>query len=171
MAKSDAEHTVDPASSVDCGSLFDPESGLASETLLRFLVRQRVTAARERLGQLWVAVVTARGTGGVPGAPSPALVGEVLVAALADANVVARLDDGRYAVLFDNVKERVALTMLSELPATVEGRCPQTVVHAGLAAYPQHGFDADELLVEAGDALIEAQTWPIARIEVAPVPR
>jgi hypothetical protein len=147
------------------GPLFDPESGLASDSLIRFIVSQRIDAARERCDELWVAVLSVRA-----GGESPATIGQLLGDALDDADAIGRLVDGRYLALFDQRQERAVLAATTHLRSLAEERLPGTVLHAGVASYPRHGFNLDEVLIAAATALAEAQSWPIHRVEVAPAP-
>lgn len=152
------------------GPLFDPESGLASESFIRFLVAERVRVARPRLAEVWVALVTARGADAAQlAAPRIALV-EALGQGLDDADAVGRLVDGRVLALFDDVRERAVLEALANLRAVSTMRYPKSILHAGVAAYPRHGYDVDELIAAAGHALVEAQRWPIHRVEIAHTP-
>ena len=171
MAIDDVKATPAPAGTADV--LFDGESGLVREALLRLLVDQRIGAIRThgRLDEVWVAVAAVRDAS--PGSTNthPALVGDALTAALPDADLVGRLDDGRYVILFDRGREQSTLARLAAVRPAVEERCGAAVVHMGAAAYPQHGFAVDELLAAATVALGDAQAWPISRTEVAPLGR
>ncbi len=157
--------------------LFDPESGLASDAFVRFALRQRIAAASRRGSEVWVAVMAAAPgeataeLGGVPPDPAPAVVGEVLASVGGRADVLGRLSDGHFLLLFDGATEVEVLQALAPLGALSAAQGGADLrLHGGVAAFPRHARSADGVIGAASAALAEARRWPLHRVEVAPQP-
>lgn len=149
----------------------DTETGLFNEEFFRVTLESRVAVARRQLRP--VAVVLTQVVHGVKeGSPeaSPAPpVAEAVRQTLRDADSACRLSDGRFAFILEDTAESGAVWTVERVRRALAGTCPGQTLWAGIACYPAHAFDADELLERAGVALVAAQEWRQDRIEVASV--
>lgn len=147
----------------------DPETGLFNQEFFRVALDSRVSAARRQLRP--VAVVLAQVAGGVregsPQATPAPVVAEAVRVTLRDADTACRLDDGRFALILEDTPENGAVWTVERVRRALAGAHPGQTLWAGIACYPAHAFDADELLERAGIALVAAQEWRQDRIEVA----
>jgi two-component system cell cycle response regulator len=153
----------------DGTALVDPTTGLFNEAFFRVTLNSRVSAARRHLRP--VAVVLLQVAGGVKeGAATltePAVVASAIHATLRDADTACRLRDGRYAFVLEDTPENGAVWTVERVRRALATDHPGQTLWAGIACYPAHAFDADELLDRAGQALTAAQEWHQDRIEVA----
>jgi two-component system cell cycle response regulator len=150
-------------------ALVDPTTGLFNEAFFRVTLNSRVSAARRHLRP--VAVVLLQVAGGVKEGSAtltePAVVASAIHATLRDADTACRLRDGRYAFVLEDTPENGAVWTVERLRRALATDHPGQTLWAGIACYPAHAFDADELLDRAGQALTTAQEWHQDRIEVA----
>ena len=157
----------DPSASA--AELCDPETGLFGEAYFIVTVEQRISAARRHLRPVSVSVVdiVADPTASDPAAIDPFAVTEALAETLRDADTACRLDDGRFAVILEDTPENGAIWTIERLRRCLAERVEQSTLWAGVACYPAHGFDSNEILSQAEIALAAARDWPQDRIEVA----
>jgi GGDEF domain-containing protein len=105
--------------------------------------------------------------GGEPSAVDPALVAAKVRETLREADTACRLDDGRYALLLEDTPENGAVWTVERVRRSLATAQRGLTLWAGIACYPAHAFDADELLSRASSALDAARQWRQDRIEVA----
>ena len=151
------------------GELSDAETGLFGEAYFLVTVEQRISAARRHLRPVSIAVVdvVVDPTVKEPADIDPLLVTEALAETLRDADTACRLDDGRFAVILEDTPENGAIWTIERLRRGLAERVDQSTLWAGIACYPAHGFDSNEILGQAEVALGSARDWPQDRIEVA----
>jgi GGDEF domain-containing protein len=159
--------------------LTDTVTGLFSEAYFHVALDARVTAARRQLRPVSVALVevvepagTAREPAGEAGrrrAADPCQVSAAIAGTLRDADTACRMDDGAYALLLEDTPEDGALWTVERLRRRLTQEHPDRIVRAGIACYPAHGLQPDEVLARAVDALESARDWPQDRIEIAGV--
>lgn len=149
--------------------LTDPTTGLYGESYFMVCVEQRISAARRHLRPVAIGLVevvvdpTARPSDHL----DPLIVTEALAATLRDADTACRLTDGRFAVILEDTPENGAIWTMERLRRHLGETARTCTLWAGLSCYPAHGFDTDEILAQAEEALVAARDWPQDRIEVA----
>lgn len=151
-------------------AITDAESGLLNETYLRAALVGRVHNARRHLRPLAYCIVhvgrdpeTSTGP-----EPAPARVATILDDTLRDADTSCRLTDGRFALLLEDTPTDGAVWTIERLRRNLADELPEATLWAGVATYPAHATDSDELAATARDALARSLEWPRSRIEVAP---
>jgi len=145
-------------------------SGLLDEHFVRSTLRNRLTVARRALRPLAVvcfeALETDRGRPTVPVAADE--VAAILKRTLREADVAAHAGAGTFACILEDTGEDGAVWTAERVRRKLvdDGRTRR--FHAGVAAYPAHGLEAEELEAAARAALAAARDWSTDRIEVAP---
>lgn len=143
------------------GTGVDPITGLLDSSLLEPLLLQRVAAARRQLHP--VSLVLAR-IDGIDRLSTKdrenaltALSG-VLTQTLREADGAFRADDVTVAALLENTSESGAVWATERLRGLLHSSpsCAGITVSAGVACYPSHALDADELILRAAHALDDA---------------
>ena len=159
---------------VEAESLKDPVSGLARWAFLPIGCRSQsgvgapdaetgcVGDVRNRRFRFFRAVSTGPRRQGLT---------RVMQNTLRDSDTICMLRDGVLAAVLDDTSETGAVwaadrirRSLLETPA-----CEVVTVSAGLACYPSHAMDADDLMNEAERALHTARSLGPGRIEVATI--
>lgn len=150
----------------------DAETGLFNNAFFAVTLDKRVAAARRGLRPLSLALLEPV-TGLDRSQPSPEVdrpVADCLVHTLRDSDIACRLDGGLIALILEDTPESGAVWTVERVRRRLaEGR-ESVSLRAGVACYPAHAFDADELLAAAHTALHSARDWHQDRIEVALVP-
>lgn len=141
--------------------LRDETTGLLSEAYLRVALPNRVATARRVLRPISVAVLA------VGSERAVTAVSYALQDALRESDTVCRLDDGRFVVLLEDTPEDGAVWTLERTRRLLVEHGEQGVLWAGVASYPAHALEPDDLLAAAEAALAAARQWPTSRIEVA----
>lgn len=158
------------------GPLVDPvidrASGLFNERFFVATLEKRVSAARRGLRPLGLTLleVVVDMSSGRPRPCDPDVVTEALHDTLREADTIARLDDGRFAVLLEDTPENGAIWTIERVRRRLGQSHPGHTVWAGLSCYPAHAFDHEQLMVQARAALTAAKEWQQDRIEVALTP-
>jgi GGDEF domain-containing protein len=143
-------------------SIRDEASGLFSEAFLRAVLPARVAASRRGLHQLGLVLIEIRdGTG--------AEAAEVLTRTVRDSDLSFRLDDGRYALLLEETPVHGCARTAERVREGIDVAMPGALLWAGVACYPAHAFDADEVRAAAERALATARQGAAGTVEVAPV--
>jgi diguanylate cyclase (GGDEF)-like protein len=153
--------------SPDYDGVTDPETGLFNEPFFMCTLDKRVSTARRGLRPLasvLVEVVTDLEKGDRPPAK---LVAGAIVDTLRDADTACRLDDGTFAMVLEDTPENGAVWTVERLRRCLGERVPGATLWAGVACYPAHAFDAEQILTRATSALKLAHEWRQDRIEVA----
>ena len=145
----------------------DPSSGLFSQAFLLALLPTRVATARRSLRQLGLVLVELAPTEGA--AVDLDEVGELVRRTLRDSDIAARLDDGRLAMLLEFTPVHGCVVVAERVARKLTERLTDLSCWAGVACYPAHAIDDQELLVAAADALAGASEGPSGTVAVAPV--
>lgn len=149
--------------------LVDPVTALYSESYLLVALDARIAAARRRLrpvSVVMVEVVEGLATGR-PAACDPKIVADAVRTTLREADTASRMNDGRYALVLEDTPETGAIWTIERLRNCLLEEHRGLTIWAGVACYPAHAFNLDEILVQATTALETAKEWRQDRIEVA----
>jgi len=142
--------------------LYDDESGLFSGSYFRHTLNQRVATARRHLHPMSIALVRP-----LEAVPLKRAV-EAVLATVRESDTACRLEDGTFALILEDTPENGAVWTVERLrQAIVELTGTDVSLWAGVACYPAHSLEADDLLSRAESALDAACEWPQHRIEVA----
>lgn len=158
--------------SADLNRVTDRETGLFNTAYFAVTLDKRVCAARRGLRPLALALLEPV-TGLSDDVPSPALgaaVTDGLMETLRDSDIACRLDTGLVAVILEDTPENGAVWTVERIRRRLAAAGGDVTLRAGIACYPAHAFDADQLLAAALDALGSARDWRQDRIEVAALP-
>ena len=160
---------VPPLTPEEAEALIDPVTGLYGERYFAVTLASRVAAARRHLRP--VAVVLVEVASGVKeGATSVAdatLVSEHVTATLREADTACHLDRDRFGLVLEDTPENGAVWTVERVRRALNVERKDLTLWAGVACYPAHAFDADDLLSRASAALEAAKEWRQDRIEVA----
>jgi diguanylate cyclase (GGDEF)-like protein len=142
-------------------------TGLFNEKYFRATIDTRVLAAKRHLRPVSVALI-AVSAGSDRHVPADMVkVSQAIRTTLRDSDIACHLDDGRYAFILEDTPEDGAVWTLERLRRCLNEADADMVQWAGIACYPAHAFNSQELLTKAEEALGTASEWPQARIEVA----
>lgn len=146
----------------------DPETGVFTQIFFDASLGKRISAARRGLRPLTVAMVEVVERVGQPDvtqtAPRP--IAEILTDTLREADTVARMDSGVFAVLLEDTPENGAIWTLERIRRKISEDLPGCTVRAGMSCYPAYAFDAAQLVDQSLAALDAAREWRQDRIEV-----
>ena len=144
----------------------DPETGLLGEAYFTITLDSRVAAAKRHLRPVAVVLVEVADLEGGP--VDVAAVAGQLVGTLRAADIACRLDDGCcFGILLEDTPENGAVWSVERFRRAMAASAGSTILRAGIACYPAHAFDAEELRSRASEAL-DAVLAPLpGRIEVA----
>ncbi|QYG94971.1 diguanylate cyclase [Iamia sp. SCSIO 61187] len=159
-------------SAADLTRVTDVETGLFNTAFFAVTLDKRVSAARRGLRPLALALLEPV-TGVADDDPSPAVgrpVADCLVETLRDSDIACRLDAGLVAVILEDTPENGAVWTVERVRRRLAASAGGVTLRAGIACYPAHAFDAEELFGAAQDALVAARDWRQDRIEVALLP-
>jgi diguanylate cyclase (GGDEF)-like protein len=148
-------------SAVGNRSVVDPETGLPDQRYFMLALDGRVAAARRHLWPMTLVLVDlAIGTasGEEPG-PAPTLhaFADLIRRTLRESDIVCRMPGNRFALMLDDTAEEGGVWTAERLQiglARDPGRV--TRLSAGVASYPTHAMQADEILRQARAALSRA---------------
>jgi diguanylate cyclase (GGDEF)-like protein len=149
--------------------LTDAATGLFSEGYFKVALDARLSAARRHLRPVAVVLMdVVDGLGdGLPRPTTPTAVAEGINETVRDADTACRMKDGRFGLVLEDTPENGAIWTIERIRRHLAERHPGQTVWAGVACYPAHAFDAEEILKQAEDALTAAREWRQDRIEVA----
>jgi diguanylate cyclase (GGDEF)-like protein len=149
--------------------LTDTATGLFSEGYFRVALDARLSAARRHLRPVAVVLMdVVDGLGdGLPRPTAPTAVAEGINETVRDADTACRMKDGRFGLVLEDTPENGAIWTIERVRRHLAERLPGQTLWAGVACYPAHAFDAQEILTQAEDALTAAREWRQDRIEVA----
>lgn len=148
--------------------ILDPETGVFTQVFFDASLGKRISAARRGLRPLTVAMVEVVEEVGLPTvhqtAPKP--VADILTETLREADTVARMDSGIFAVLLEDTPENGAIWTLERIRRRVSEELQGCTLRAGMSCYPAYAFDASRLVEQSLAALEAAREWRQDRIEV-----
>jgi GGDEF domain-containing protein len=155
--------------STQADSLTDDSTGLYNEGYFTVALDARLAVARRNLKPVAVVLleVIEGLRSGRPRPADPARVAVSIAATIREADTACRLLDGGYALVLEDTAENGAIWTVERIRRHLAGGAPGLTLWAGVACYPAHGFDTDEVLDRADMALDAAREWRQDRIEVA----
>lgn len=163
-----SEHADDDETSAGAAvdEIADPETGLPGERFFDVTLTSRVAAAKRHLRPVAVVLLEVADTAGAPVDATP--VAAELTATLREADIACRLPgEACFGMLLEDTSENGAVWTVERFRRATSVRSGTRILRAGIACYPAHAFDADELLARASEALEAARQWRQDRIEVA----
>jgi diguanylate cyclase (GGDEF)-like protein len=161
--------TVDADHRGEAEHLTDAATGLFSEGYFKVALDARLSAARRHLRPVAVVLMDVVDglADGLPRPTAPTAVAEGINETVRDADTACRMKDGRFGLVLEDTPENGAIWTIERVRRHLADRHPGQTVWAGVACYPAHAFDADEILRQAEAALVAAREWRQDRIEVA----
>lgn len=153
----------------EADALTDPATGLYTENYLMVALDARIAAARRRLRPVALALVevVADLATGEPSPGDAIDVSAAIRATIRAADTASRLGDGRYAIVLEDTPENGAIWTIERLRSALVSQHANYTVWAGVACYPSHAFNVEEIVEQATSALNQAREWRQDRIEVA----
>lgn len=148
-------------------------SGLLGAEFVSTTLRGRLGVARRALRPLSVVCFEAYETGadGSLRAPVPIdTVATVLRRTLRDADISGHLDDAVFVCILEDTGEDGAVWTAERVRRNLLEGGGTRRFRAGVASYPSHGLESEELEAKARTALVAARDWSTDRIEVAGTP-
>jgi GGDEF domain-containing protein len=166
--------TAPPSPLLDASSntLTDESTGLFSQEYFDVALDARLSAARRHLRPVAVVLIEVV-EGLADGTPRPARphsVAESISTTIRDADTACRMTDGRFGLVLEDTPENGAIWTVERIRRHLAGVSTGLTLWAGVACYPAHGFNTDEILDRADNALDIAREWRQDRIEVATAP-
>jgi len=143
----------------------EQDTGLFSEAYLHSFLPTRVAAARRGLRPLGLAVIDVDADD-----VDPVTVAGAITYTLRDSDTPCRLDDGRYALILEDTPLGGSHKAIERVRELLDERVPGSRHWAGVACYPAHAFQEDELLDQAERALELAHQNDDGGLEVAQPP-
>ncbi len=101
------------------------------------------------------------------GPASPSVVADAVSNTLRDSDIACRMDNGTFAVILEDTPENGAVWTVERIRRNLVSAAGHHTLWAGVACYPAHAFDGQELLTQVHQALEAAKAWNQDRIEVA----
>jgi len=142
------------------------QGGLLSAEYFEVAVRNRVTTARRFLKPVAVVRLQIVAKAGTTASDRDRLVAVAIHDTLRECDTACVMNETDIALVLEDTPENGAVWVVERVRRALEDQLP-THVWAGIACYPTHAMDADELLSQANAALERARDWPQDRIEVA----
>jgi two-component system cell cycle response regulator len=150
-------------------SLTDAITGLYSEGWFTVVLDATITEARRTLTPVAVVLldVVAGLQDGTPHPAEPRRVANAITSTIRDTDTACRLMDGSFALVLEDTDDNGAIWTVERVRRHLAAGSPGLTLWAGVACYPAHGFEVEELLDRADHALDAAREWRQDRIEVA----
>jgi diguanylate cyclase (GGDEF)-like protein len=167
-----AEVTIDLRSTVSRLSTDDPVTGLLDRTHFRVTLSQQVASARRHLQPLSLVVIELDGFERArPERRDQALqvLGAALRRTLRECDTACRYGDTAVAALLEDTPESGAAAAAERVRRAVTGSPTgrSFTISAGIACYPSHALDAQDLLHRSVQALATARAAGRDRVEIA----
>lgn len=151
--------------------LLDEATGLLDGRYFEPALQSRVAAARRLLRPVTVVLLQLdrdRRVGADERDASTGAFAVVLRQTLREADTACRIDDARFGLILEDTPEGGGVWAAERIRAGfARGGGPVQLLSAGVAAYPSHALDADELLERAERALTRARASGRGQVEVA----
>ncbi len=154
-----------PVAATGAALLNDPESGLRSEAYLRVALESRLASARRHLRPVALALMAT--TEESDGGDAVRQMTESLLETIRDSDIACRMNEGIFAVILEDTPENGAVWTVERVRRNLVSHFGHHTLWAGVACYPAHALEADELLTQSQIALLAAKEWNQDRIEVA----
>ena len=160
----------EPADAMAAGAVRDPETGLLGEHYFELALEHRIAAARRQLQPVALLLLTLDADGTTEQGQHDVIVAfaDILRDTLRESDTVCRIGVGSFAVVLEDTSEAGAVWAAERLrTALVRQRDAMVRLAAGVAAYPTHALEADQVLVRGKAALESARASGSSRVEVA----
>jgi GGDEF domain-containing protein len=141
-------------------ALRDADTGLLNEAYLRAALPNRVATARRALRPLSIGLMCVD-----PDAATQTTY--ALLDTLRESDTACRMDDGSFAVLLEDTPDTGAAWTIERVRRLLSEQGIDSPLWAGVASYPAHALEAEDLMRLAILALHDAQLWESSRIEIA----
>jgi len=160
----------EPADAIAAGAVRDPETGLLGEHYFELALEHRIAAARRQLQPVALLLLTLDAEGTTEQGRHDVIIAfaDILRDTLRESDTVCRIGAGSFAVVLEDTSEAGAVWAAERLrTALVRQRDALVRLAAGVAAYPTHALEADQVLQRAKGALESARASGSSRVEVA----
>jgi len=160
----------EPAEAVAAGAVRDPETGLLGEHYFETALEHRIAAARRQLQPVALLLLTIDADGTNEQGRHDVIIAfaDILRDTLRESDTVCRLGAASFGVILEDTSEAGGVWAAERLrTALVRQRDALVRLAAGVAAYPTHALEADDVLQRARGALESARASGSSRVEVA----
>ncbi len=173
IANSESATDATAASIVDTHR--DSESGLLSHSFFPVYLDQRITAARRTLRPVSLVIFTLDGleTNDTK-APSDreffiSAVGDVVKRTLRESDCGFRIDENTFAAVMDDTTESGAVWAAERVRGVLHtgALAGRVTISAGVACYPSHALEPEDLISRATKALKIARDRGVDQVEIA----
>ncbi len=153
----------------------DEESGLLSKTFFPLYLEQRVNAARRTLSPVSLVIFELDGLDNNDSNSSNdqnfyiSAVGDVVKQTLRESDCAFRIDTNIFASVMDDTTESGAVWAAERVRGVLHtgALAGRVTVSAGVACYPSHALEANELIACANKALLAAKARGVDQVEIA----
>jgi diguanylate cyclase (GGDEF)-like protein len=152
------------------GAVRDPDTGLLGEHYFELTLEHRIAAARRQLQPVTLLLLALEGDGTADAYRQEALAGfaAILRQTLREADTACRIGPSSFAVILEDTSEAGGVWAAERLRTALVRKGDSLLrLAAGVAAYPTHALEADEVLARARGALDSARASGSSRVEVA----
>ena len=152
------------------GAVRDPETGLLGEHYFELALEHRIAAARRQLQPVALLLLTLDAEGMTEDGQRDvvAAFADILRDTLRESDTVCRIGAASFGVVLEDTSEAGGVWAAERLrTALVRQRDALVRMAAGVAAYPTHALEADQVLRRARGALEAARASGSSRVEVA----
>ena len=160
---------VEPAD-VPGGAVRDPDTGLLGEQYFELALEHRIAAARRQLQPvtLLLLALDSEGTSDAYDQEALAEFATTLRQTLRESDTTCRIGPASFGVILEDTSEAGGVWAAERLRTALIRKGDSLLrLSAGVAAYPTHALEADEVLARATRALEAARASGSSRVEVA----
>ncbi|HTC81686.1 MAG TPA: GGDEF domain-containing protein [Acidimicrobiia bacterium] len=150
----------------------DSETGLLGEHYFQLAIEQRIAAARRQLQPVALLLLSLEGDGAGDAYRQQAAISfaGILRETLRESDTACRIGDNRFGVILEDTSEAGGVWAAERLRTALARKGDSLLrLAAGVAAYPTHALEGDEVLSRARRALDSARSSGSSRVEVASV--
>lgn len=167
-----AELAAESVDGADGGNAYlDSTTGLLDARYFEPALQSRVAAARRLLRPVSVVLLQVERGGGTSRSARDAVMrsfAAVLSSTLREADTACRLEGDRFALILEDTPEGGGVWAAERIRAGfARDGGPVELLAAGVAAYPSHALDAEDLLERAERALTRARASGRGQVEIA----
>lgn len=153
----------------------DEESGLLAGSFFPVYLEQRITAARRTLRPVSLVIFELDGLDKNDSGPSSdrafyiSAVGDVVMQTLRESDCAFRMDANTFAAVMDDTTESGAVWAAERVRGVLHtgALAGRVTVSAGVACYPSHALEPEELITCANKALRAARARGVDQVEIA----
>ncbi|MGY9071541.1 MAG: GGDEF domain-containing protein [Acidimicrobiales bacterium] len=147
-------------------SPFHQNGGLLTAGYFQLAVQTRVTAARRFLKPLSVAQLRVQSDDHASPTDEIAIT-SAIVSHLRDSDTACAMNATQIGLVLEDTPENGAVWAVERIRRAMAETHPNVRISAGIACYPAHAIESDEVMAQADEALARVEEWPQNRIEVA----